>query len=396
MNSSTQPPLKLGNLGLNGPQSRPRMERESLDPSDVEELDVDEVDLDPQEDRDGLKDPVSIVSQAALWADRGDRPTIMVIDDDRATVLTLKRILQQQPTYQVECATHSRAAWQDLSQRSFDALPNLIICDWAMPELSGLDICRRVKAHPLLKVIYFILLTARNEVQDRVQGLNTGADEFLAKPTDPDELHARVRAGLRLQQLTLALVNSSRRLQARNELLESLSLTDPLTGVLNRRALDQALPALLHQVGPRPSQARYRYLCLMVLDLDHFKAINDTHGHLIGDLVLKVVVGRLQNTMRPSSLLYRFGGEEFVSLTPGLNFSRSQLHIEELRACVCESPISTPAGTQIPITISIGGVVVSDHSLIDAQSVLDQADQALYAAKQAGRNRTRLVEFEQS
>jgi len=115
--------------------------------------------------------------------------------------------------------------------------------------------------------VCLIFLTARSELKDCLQGLEAGADEFIAKPVAPEELRARVQAGLRLQRLVQALAQANRQLQARNELLESLALTDPLTGALNRRALDQALPRLLQQVGPQ-GKARYRYLCLLMLDVD--------------------------------------------------------------------------------------------------------------------------------
>ncbi|MFS8835237.1 response regulator, partial [Synechococcus sp. WC101] len=198
-------------------------------------------------------------------------PCIWVIDDDPVNRRYIGEVLKSS-NYRVESWESGQLAWEHLQTLDESEWPDLIICDWVMPGLSGVELCRRLKNLPAGQFIYFILLTARSEVEDRVQGLDAGADEFIAKPIDPEELRARVRAGLRLQRLTQALAQANRQLRARNELLESLSLTDPLTGALNRRALDQALPHLLKQVGPR-EQARYRYLCLLMMDVDYFKQV---------------------------------------------------------------------------------------------------------------------------
>lgn len=313
---------------------------------------------------------------------------ILLIDDDRAVLDYLTEVLRESE-YQVEAVAGGKAAWDYLIKHQH-RLPNLIICDWMMPGLSGVDLCRRVKATRELQLVYFILLTARSEIQDRVQGLDSGADEFITKPVDPDELRARVRAGLRLQQLTHALTQANRRLQARAELLESLSLTDQLTEVLNRRALDQALPHMLQQVGPRYTDSRHQSLCLLILDVDFFKTVNDTHGHYAGDCVLQAMAQRLQNQLRPASTLYRFGGEEFVCITPDLNLQRSLRYADFLRGIVANDPIAISPKRSLPITISIGGTVISDSLNLDAQTVLNQADKALYQAKQAGRNCIRI------
>ncbi len=319
-----------------------------------------------------------------------ETPRILVVDDDSAIRNYIREILRSSH-YQVETRESGQSALQYLQSCEERELPNVIICDWVMPDLSGVDLCRRLKGSPAGQLMYFILLTARSGVEDRVEGLDAGADEFLVKPVDPEELRARVRAGLRLQQLTQALIQANRQLQARNELLESLSLTDPLTGVLNRRALDQALPHLLKQVGPRFGEARYRYLCLLMMDVDHFKQVNDTYGHYIGDCVLKAIAGRLQNQLRPSSLLYRYGGEEFVCITPGLTPSRSYRYADFLRRVISNHPIAVSPKRSLPITISIGGIVITEDHRLEPEAALQQADQALYQAKEAGRNRVHIM-----
>ncbi|MFQ3584621.1 MAG: diguanylate cyclase [Cyanobacteriota bacterium] len=317
-------------------------------------------------------------------------PRILVVDDDAATRNYIGEVLRSSD-YQVETRESGKSALEYMQTAEEGQLPNVIICDWVMPDLSGVDFCRRLKGSAGGQFVYFILLTARFAIEDRVQGLDAGADEFIVKPVDPEELRARVRAGLRLQQLTQALAQANRQLQARNELLESLSLTDPLTGVLNRRALDQALPHLLKQVGPRFGEARYRYLCLLMMDVDHFKQVNDTHGHYIGDCVLQAIAGRLQNQLRPSSLIYRYGGEEFVCITPGLSPSRSYRYADFLRRVISNDPIAISPKRSLPITISIGGAVITEDHHLEPEAALQQADEALYQAKQAGRNRVHIL-----
>lgn len=329
-------------------------------------------------------------AEEAFWSSVPARtPRIWVVDDDPVVRRYIVDALKGSQYY-VESWESARAAWDPLQSLEENEWPDMVICDWVMPEISGVEFCRRLRGSAAGQFVYFILLTSRSEVEARVEGLDAGADEFITKPVDPEELRARVRAGLRLQRLTQALAQANRQLRARNELLESLSLTDPLTGALNRRALDQALPHLLKQVGAR-GEARYRYLCLLMMDVDHFKQINDSHGHYIGDCVLQAIVGRLQNQLRPSSLLYRYGGEEFVCLTPGLSPSRCGRYAESLRQAIAKRPIDISPKRSLPVTLSIGGIVLSEDYRLEPEAALQQADSALYQAKQAGRNRVHIL-----
>ncbi|GAB4214454.1 MAG: diguanylate cyclase [Synechococcales cyanobacterium] len=314
-----------------------------------------------------------------------EKTRILVVDDDSVSRTFLCQMLEESD-YSVISCINGRAAWEWLHNCQPSELPALILCDWIMPDLSGIELCRRLKSNSELQLSYFILLTARTDVEDRVLGLDAGADDFITKPVESDELLARVRAGLRLHHLTQALAQANRQLQARNELLESLSLTDPLTGVLNRRALDQGLPQMLQQVGPRYSEARYRYMCLMMVDVDHFKEVNDHYGHYVGDCVLQIVAQRLQANLRPASLIYRFGGEEFVCLTPGLSPTRCYRYADHLRAIIHDHPVAISPKRMVPVTVSIGVAITSDQRPLDAETLLKKADAALYHAKEAGRN----------
>ncbi|MBE9041049.1 diguanylate cyclase [Oscillatoriales cyanobacterium LEGE 11467] len=304
---------------------------------------------------------------------------ILIVDDDPTTRLILKKALQN--------AGHSVF----VAKNGLDGLtqvktlhPALVICDWMMPQMNGLDFCAAVKADRTLATTYIILLTRRGHVDDRVKGLDSGADEFLSKPIEVQELTARVRAGLRLHRLAQELKEANQKLIARNHLLESLSMTDRLTGLLNRRALDRTLPHLLRQTYS--TQGDQDYLCIFMMDIDRFKQVNDLHGHLVGDVVLRAVAERLLGIAHPQSSLYRYGGEEFTCVAPGLSPTLALEYGESLRMAVASSAINIPDGKTLPVTLSIGGAIASQNNRFSDRELLLQADGALYQAKQAGRN----------
>jgi two-component system cell cycle response regulator len=318
---------------------------------------------------------------------------ILIIDDETTTRLIFKQALLYED-YEVKLAVNG----EEGLKLADEFYPDLIICDWMMPVLDGLEVCRQIKADPKLASTFFILLTSREKISDRVQGLDSGADEFLCKPLDINELKARVRAGLRIFRLTQELkatneelIQVNQKLHAKNELLESLSMTDDLTGLLNRRALDRSLPHLLQQVGNRDGEMiHYRYLCIFMIDVDFFKKVNDTYGHKIGDAVLRILADRLQANVRPYSSLYRYGGEEIVCITLGVNPMTVKEYGESLRRAIADRPFAISEDLQISITISIGGEIASESHLFPPQDLLEHADLALYQAKDEGRNCLRL------
>ncbi len=321
--------------------------------------------------------------------------TILIVDDDPTARLVLKKALEN-AGHEVFVAGNGKEGLE----RAREVHPALIICDWMMPKMNGIELCRQVKSDPELETTFFILLTSRERVNDRIEGLDSGADEFLCKPIEVQELRARVRAGLRLSSLTRQLKEANQKLLVRNQLLESLSLTDPLTGMLNRRAFDRSLPHLLQQFHPEPHHENARYLCLFVLDIDRFKLVNDTYGHLVGDRVLKVVAERLQESGHPNSSFYRYGGEEFTCITPGINRTTALLYGEHLRRAIADFPVELSQEKTLSVTISIGGAMTlrspvpdgSDTNLVTAQRCVHQADRALYQAKKEGRNCVRISE----
>ncbi|WP_199248263.1 diguanylate cyclase [[Phormidium] sp. ETS-05] len=330
---------------------------------------------------------------------------ILIIEDDLTTRLILKQSLYN-AGHEVIIAETGESGLEKAKQLH----PDLIICDWMMPVMDGLEVCRRVKNTPQLATIFFILLTGREEIDDRVKGLDSGADEFLLKPIDINELKARVRAGLRLGKLmqdlwrsNQALADLNQQLLYRNQMLELMSLTDPLTGLLNRRALQQTLPNLMQEIRRRDPVNLYRYLGVFMIDVDRFKTVNDNYGHGVGDAVLKILASRLMSGAVMKSSLYRYGGEEIACLLPLSNDNYAGEYGESMRLAIADKPFEISPTLSLNITISIGGVIwsadylpggtPSTSTLNYADELLNQADIALYQAKRDGRNCLRIKEF---
>jgi two-component system, cell cycle response regulator len=322
-------------------------------------------------------------------------PRVLVVDDS----LTIRELIADYLSdagYIIETAERAEDGWEMVCQTP----PDLIISDWSMIGLTGIELCRRIRQDPALDHIYFLLLTAREDSADLVEGLDAGADEFLSKPIHREELRARVRAGLRLRFLTQSLMEVNQQLHAQNELLASMSLIDLMTGVQNRRALETALPGLLQQVGDRQTEVfqdsqyilYYRYLSMWMIEIDKFPALIHMQGQQVGDQVLQVVARRLQSHCLPGTLLYRYGDHEFACVTLGLDPRRSLEFAENLRAAVGTSPIKLPTGKHLPITITLGGILITPELRLKWRVVVEKAEEALAQAKLAGPDRAFLLE----
>jgi diguanylate cyclase (GGDEF)-like protein len=242
--------------------------------------------------------------------------------------------------------------------------------------MDGIELCRRIRNRDQSPYRYVLLLTAKDDKQDVITGLEAGADDYLTKPFDVDELRARVRAGKRILDLEAALIHAQ-------DDLQSAALHDSLTGLWNRGAI---LDLLRREVCRR--QRTGDALGVMMVDIDYFKKINDTHGHLIGDAVLQEVTRRLAVDVRPYDVVGRYGGEEFLIVFPGCNMRDLLVGAERLRHCIADQPIETSVG-QIPVTLSLGlaSVEQGENEILGCESFLQRADAALYAAKARGRNR---------
>ena len=278
--------------------------------------------------------------------------------------------------YQVTLAEDGATAWSILQQ---DLPPQLLILDWMMPALSGLELCRMVRERDQTPYQYILLATAKDAKQDLVRGLEAGADDYLTKPFDKSELRARLRAGNRI----LTLQDGQIRAQ---EQLRFQATHDQLTGVLNRAEILETLRRELERAARSHTATG-----LLILDVDHFKAVNDTYGHLTGDAVLKEVTQRVTNAVRAYDSVGRFGGEEFVVVMPGCDREQIDLGAERVRSAV-DSGFILFNESQVSVTVSIGAAVASPGTISDTE-MLAAADSALYKAKRIGRNRTVLADL---
>jgi diguanylate cyclase (GGDEF)-like protein len=280
--------------------------------------------------------------------------------------------------YDVVVANDGTEAWQIL--QSEDA-PRLAILDWMMPGLDGVEVCRRLRGSGQEPYIYVLLLTARTESVDLVEGIEAGADDYLRKPLNTMELRARLRAGRRIVELQeqLLMAREALRLQATH---------DGLTGLLNRSAIME----ILHKELAR-SHREDHPLSVLLVDLDHFKLINDENGHLVGDAVLREASARMKSAIRRYDSIGRYGGEEFLVVLPGCDAAGGFAQAERLRLSLGCEPFSI-GGQAIVVTCSIGCTVGSRVSPTDADALVREADLALYVAKDHGRNRIESAQIE--
>jgi diguanylate cyclase (GGDEF)-like protein len=272
--------------------------------------------------------------------------------------------------YEVTAADDGDDAWQVL--QAVDA-PRLAILDWMMPGMNGTDLCRRLREREGDAYTYILLLTGKNTKQDIVDGLDSGADDYLTKPFDTQELKVRLRTGHRLLDLMSQLV-------AAREDLRVQATCDSLTGLLNRFAIIDTLTRELI----RAERERIP-LAVVMADIDHFKRINDTFGHPTGDLVLRNAAQSLRATVRPYDSVGRYGGEEFLIVVPGCSVDCAAGQADRLRAAVAQQSIDSTAGP-IRTTMSFGVAVSTIERQFHAVDLIRIADAALYRAKRAGRN----------
>ncbi len=298
-----------------------------------------------------------------------DSVRVLLADDELVSSRKLASMVKTWG-YEIVVVNDGNAAWEVL--RSEES-PRLALLDWMMPGLDGPDLCRllRGRSGPY---VYVLLLTSRDGKDDVVVGLEAGADDYVTKPFSPLELRHRLNAGRRIVEL-------QEKVEAQNEEIRSMARRDALTGVLNRGAIFETL-------GVELTRARRERapIAVMMADVDHFKRVNDTHGHLAGDQVLRAVAERLGAQLRPYDVLGRYGGEEFLVVLPGCGVSEAEEVAERLREFVAATPIVAEKNA-FTITISLG-VTSVERVVSDApEPLIAAADAALYDAKHAGRNR---------
>jgi diguanylate cyclase (GGDEF)-like protein len=288
---------------------------------------------------------------------------IVIAEDQPPAALYLRRTLERMG-HETAVACDGEQAWHMLR----DCEAPLLISDWMMPRLDGPELCRRIRAAEGLRYTYIILLTSRDQREDRLTGLRAGADDFLTKPPDSDELAIRLEIAERILKV-------HERLARQNEQLAELATVDELTGTKNRRRFREDLELLFGQAHRLGSP-----LSLIMLDIDHFKQYNDSFGHRAGDEVLRWAGSILRAAVRGHDLVARYGGEEFVVLLPATGSVEALDVADRLRLAIADRPWS-----HRQVTASLG-VATAGPAAASATDLVDQADRALYYSKQTGRN----------
>ena len=292
--------------------------------------------------------------------------TILIVDDSRAIRQILKRTLVEGGYRVVEAADGSLGLAAIQAER-----PDLVLLDVDMPVMDGLATMRAMRADPEISNLPVLFLTARTSGTEVAEGLGLGAQDYLRKPCEPSELLARVATALLRKQ-------QDEELRRRTQALDDLSTTDPITSLGNRRRFELRTQELAERGD---SDQR---IGIIMIDIDHFKAVNDTEGHAVGDTVLTVVARRMRGVVDGRTTLVRWGGEEFLALLPRAESDTLSSVAERLRAVVADSPTAVGLDHTIDVTISLGCAI---GTLDQLPTVIQAADSALYEAKARGRNR---------
>jgi two-component system, cell cycle response regulator len=299
---------------------------------------------------------------------------ILVADDDAISRTLLRRTLER-AGYEVTAVENGRLALEHLCRKGG---PRLALLDWVMPELDGPDVCRKVREMREQSYVHIVLLTSKESKKEIVEGLESGADDYLVKPWDAAELRARLRTGLRILQLEDKLV------EARED-MRFKATHDPLTGIFNRGVI---VDLLAREVA----RTHREDCCSAVLlgDVDRFKTINDTRGHVIGDEVLREIACRILGAVRSYDYVGRYGGEEFLVVLNNCESSLALPRAEQIRQAIASAPVQTALGP-IPVTMSFGVLSTRDWGMRSVEEILHEVDAGLYKAKTAGRNCVRFI-----
>ena len=301
-------------------------------------------------------------------AESAEQAKVLLIEDKEFEQDKIEdALLKDQNTVMI--ADNGAEAMELVAAHDFD----LVIVSLNLEDEDGLRLCSHFRSNERTRAVPMIMMAGDSEMSKIVQGLELGAHDYIMKPVEKNELLARVRTQVRRKRF-------QERLRASFEVSLSMALTDSLTGLYNRRYLEVHLEKLL--LKNRESK---KLLAVLMLDIDHFKAVNDTHGHKAGDLVLQEFAKRLSEDVRSFDLVARLGGEEFVVILPDVTEERAYAIAERLRHAIADAPIDAETKTPLDITTSIGGSLIDfeEHTVVE---VLERADKALYQAKEGGRN----------
>ena len=294
---------------------------------------------------------------------------ILVADDDPLTLHMVVYRMRQWGHEVVTCSD-GEEAWEILES---DQLPQVAILDWMMPKLDGVQVCQKIRARSSDPYVYVILLTGRDDTQDLIAGLEAGADDYLCKPFHLGELEARLRSGKRIVDLQAELIDA-------RESLRIQAMQDPLTKALNHGAIMD----YLHRELSRAQRDKLP-LSVIMADLDEFKRVNDTFGHLAGDYVLVEATKRFRDCLRPYDAIGRYGGEEFLIVLPGSDAETAMKQAERIQSSLSNDPILISDST-IPVTVSQGVTTWEGSYADDVRAIVSAADNALYLVKSSGRD----------
>ena len=304
--------------------------------------------------------------------------SVLAVDDDPNILKLYQRRLRRYG-YDVRTVLNAEEAEIAIGER----LPDMILLDVFLPHTSGLEYLTQLRQNPRTKTLPIILVSGSDDTEHVVRGLDEGANDYVVKPFQMEVLLARMQTQLRLASLV-------KKLESQTEALSKLAAYDELTGVYNRRSLFKALESEISR------SARYSYpLSVMMLDLDHFKKINDDHGHAAGDAVLRRFALVVGETLRKIDVLCRYGGEEFCAILPETSISAAIKVAERVREAIERDSI-TFEDVELSITVSIGITAVTPLRGAEPDHLLSEADKALYDAKTSGRNRVEVFSREES
>ena len=301
---------------------------------------------------------------------------ILIADDSIVSRHLLDATLRKWG-YEVVLASDGNEAWEILQGKH---APPLAILDWMMPEMTGVEVCRRVRNQAREPYTYILLLTSKNLKEDLIEGMEAGADDYITKPFDQHELKVRLRAGTRV-------VDLQQQLLAAREKLREQATRDSLTGLWNRSSIVEQLQRELSR-----SHRELLPVGLVMVDLDHFKSMNDTHGHFAGDAVLREAARRMQDSIREYDSIGRYGGEEFLILLPNCDEESTHRQAERLRCHLAQAPVGEFEHS-FTLTASFGATCAPAGYPASVEGLIRRADEAMYLAKKHGRNRVEFLSY---
>lgn len=304
------------------------------------------------------------------------KATILLVEDNKGQATLIRNYLTHSG-YDVVYAENGISAFKAARTNSID----LILLDRILPDMDGSEVCRWLKLDHKTRDIPIIMLTVRSAMSDKVSGLEAGADDYLPKPFEEAELNARIYARLRAKTQQDELKKKAVQLEDMLTRVETLAIMDPLTGLFNRRRFE----AILLNEFKRANRYQTPLSCMMI-DIDHFKEVNDTFGHQAGDIVLKEVAHIIQTSLREVDTTARWGGEEFIVLSPSTTKENTIRAAERIRESVLTHTFSGIGNKQITVSIGVAGM----HDGVECETpdkLVHAADIAMYNAKKNGRNR---------